>query len=46
MKPQWKEGEKEELRGQIPEFQTMEKALGGAQEDLKSGSSPNRKIRT
>ena len=27
-KPEWKEGEKEELRGQIPEFQTMEKALG------------------
>ena len=36
--PEWKEGE-EELRGQIPEFQTMEKALGGAQQDLNSGSS-------
>ena len=32
-KPEWKEGEEEELRGQVPEFQTMEKALGGAQED-------------
>ena len=31
-KPEWKEGEEEELRGQIPEFQTMEKALSGAQE--------------
>ena len=38
-KPEWKEGEEEELRGQIPEFQTMEKALGGAQEDLNTGSS-------
>ena len=33
-KPEWKEGEEEELRGQIPEIQTMEKALGGAQENL------------
>ena len=40
-KPEWKEGE--ELRGQIPEFQTMEKALGGAQEDLNSGSSSKKK---
>ena len=38
-KPEWKEGEEEELRGQILEFQTMEKALGGAREDLNSGSS-------
>ena len=38
-KPEWKEGEEEELRGQIPEFQKMERALGGAQEDLKSSSS-------
>ena len=38
-KPEWREGEEEELRGQIPEFQTMEKALGGVQEDLNSGSS-------
>ena len=38
-RPEWKEGEEEELRGQIPEFQTMEKALGGAQDDLNSGSS-------
>ena len=43
-KPEWKEGEEEELRGQIPEFQTMEKALGGAQEDLNSGSSSKNKI--
>ena len=27
-KPDWKEGEEEEFRGQIPELQTMEKALG------------------
>ena len=32
-RPEWKEGEDEELRGQIPEFQTMEKALGCAKED-------------
>ena len=44
-KPEWKEGEEEELRGQIPEFQTMEKALGGAQEDLDSGSSSKKKWR-
>ena len=43
-KPEWKEGEEEELRCQIPDFQTMEKALGGAQEDLKSGSSSKNKI--
>ena len=42
-KPEWKEGEEEELRGQIPEFQTMEKALGGAQEDLNSGIPRKRK---
>ena len=42
-KPEWKEGEEEELRGQIPEFQTMETALGGAQEDLNSGSSSKKK---
>ena len=42
-KPEWKEGEEEELRGQIPEFQTMEKALGGAQEDLNSGTSSKKK---
>ena len=42
-KPEWKEGEEEELRGQIPEFQTMEKALGGAREDLNSGSSSKKK---
>ena len=42
-KPEWKKGEEEELRGQIPEFQTMETALGGAQEDLNSGSSSNKK---
>ena len=42
-KPEWKEGEEEELRGQIPEFQTMEKALGDAQDDLKSGSSLKKK---
>ena len=42
-KPEWKEGEEEELRGQIPEFQTMETALGGAQEDLDSGSSSKKK---
>ena len=41
-KPEWKEGE-EELRGQFPEFQTMEKALGGTQEDLSSGSSSKKK---
>ena len=38
-KPEWKEGEEEELRGQIPEFQSIEKAFGGPQEDLYSGSS-------
>ena len=42
-KPEWKGGEEEELRGQIPEFQTMEKALGGAQADLNSGSSSKKK---
>ena len=42
-KPEWKEGEEEELRGQIPGFQTMEKALGGAQEDLNNGSSSKKK---
>ena len=42
-KPEWKEGEEDELRGQIPEFQTMEKALGAAQEDLNSGSSSKNK---
>ena len=43
-KLEWKEGEEEELRGQIPEFQTMEKALGGAQEDLNGSSSAKKKI--
>ena len=38
-KPEWKEREKEELRCQITEIQTMEKALEGAQEDLYSASS-------
>ena len=42
-RPDWKEGEEEDLRGQIPEFQTMETALGGAQEDLNSGSSSKKK---
>ena len=42
-KLEWKEGEKEVLGGQIPEFPTMEKALGGAQEGLKSGSSSKKK---
>ena len=42
-KPEWKEREEEELRDQFPEFQTMEKALGGAQEDLNSGGSWKRK---
>ena len=42
-KPEWKEGEEEELRGRIPEFQTIEKALRGAQEDLTSGSSSKKK---
>ena len=42
-KPEWKEGEEEELRGQIPEFQTMEKALGAAQDDLNSGTSSKKK---
>ena len=42
-KPGWKEGEEEELRGQIPEFQTMEKALGGARDELNSGSSLKKK---
>ena len=41
-KPERKEGE-EELRCQIPEFQTMEKALGGAQDDLNSGSTLKKK---
>ena len=36
--------EQEELRCQIPDFQTMEKAIGGAQEDLTSGSSSEKKI--
>ena len=38
-KPEWKDGEEEELRCQIPEFQTTEKALCGAQDDLNSGIS-------
>ena len=42
-KPERKEGEEEELRGRIPEFQTMEKALGGAQEDINSDSSSKKK---
>ena len=42
-KPEWKEVEEEELRGQIPEFQTMEKALGGAQDNLNSGGSSKKK---
>ena len=42
-KPDWKDGEEEELRGQIPEFQTMEKALGGAQAVSNSGSYSKRK---
>ena len=42
-KPEWKEGEEEELRGQVPEFQTMEKALGGSQGDLNSGNSSKKK---
>ena len=42
-KPEWKDGEEEELRGKIPEFQTMEKAHGGAQDDLNTGSSSIRK---
>ena len=42
-KPEWKEGEEEELRGQTQEFQTMERALGGAEEDLNSGSSSKKK---
>ena len=33
---EWKEGEEEELRCPIPEFQTMEKALRGAEEDINS----------
>ena len=41
-RPESKEGE-EELRGQIPEFQMMETALGAAQEDLNSGSSSKKK---
>ena len=44
-KPEWKEDEEHELRGLIPEFQTIEKALGGAQEDLK-GSISLKKIDT
>ena len=43
-KPDWKKSEEEELRGRIPEFQTMEKALGGAQEDLNGGGSAKKKI--
>ena len=43
-KPEWKEGGEEELRSQYPEFQTMEKALCGAQQDLKGGSSAKKKI--
>ena len=42
-KPEWKHGKEGELRGKIPEFQTMEKALGGAQDDLNSCSSSKRK---
>ena len=42
-KPQWKDGKEEKLRGLIPEFQTMEKAIGGAQEDLNGGSSSKKK---
>ena len=43
-KQEWKKGEEEELRGQIPEFQTMEKELGGAPKFLISGSSSKKKI--
>ena len=43
-KPEWKEGEEQELRGQIPELQTMEKALGGAHEKLNSGTPSKKKI--
>ena len=42
-KPDRKGGEEKELPFQIPEFQTMEKALGGAQEDLNSSSSSKKK---
>ena len=41
--PERKEGEKRELRRQILEFQTVEKALGGVQEDLNSSSSSKQK---
>ena len=42
-RPERKEGEEEEMRGQIPEFQTIETALGGAREDLNSGSTSKKK---
>ena len=42
-KPDWEDDEEEELRSKILEFQVMEKALGGAQDDLNSGSSSKRK---
>ena len=42
-KLEWRDGEEEELRCIIPEFQTMEKAFGGAQDDLNSGSSLKKK---
>ena len=42
-KSEWKEGEEDELRGKILEFQTIEKAFGGAQEDLTSGGSSKKK---
>ena len=44
-KPEWKEGEVEELRGQIPEFQAMERALDGVQ-GLNGGSSLKKETRT
>ena len=34
-KPEWKVGEEEELRGVIPQFETFDSALGGAEKDIK-----------
>ena len=34
-KPEWKIGEEEELRGVIPQFETFDSALEGAEDDIK-----------
>ena len=45
-KPSGKGSEGEDLRSQVPEFQTMKKALGSTQEDLNTVVPQKRKLRT